>query len=271
MAVSAKFPISKDPSFKLSLTALTLMFVAGLAFLVERYLRLSSQNFSFDYGFEIGRMLLNFGGMALLSPLICKIAGITIKRPRIRLITWLVGFVLFILLYILVNKLGLLLLTGELSSMGNLVGVKKLMINFFHLLVLFYLAMGYVGHRIQKRNLKKSETKTIQEKITSFQISVNGIPRQLGVEKIAHLQAFDHYIKLHVDGEFHLIRKPMKEVLQRLPERFIQIHRSHIVNTKFIKGIIKKQGKSWVVLQDQTQLPISNSYRESLKKKLSEG
>ena len=79
------------------------------------------------------------------------------------------------------------------------------------------------------------------------------LPTDTGVDpiyakNIGHVTAEDHYLRIffHSGDELKntLIRMPLKELLTRLPaERFIQIHRSHLVNIDHISGL-KRSGRS---------------------------
>ncbi len=266
MALTAKINLSKEPSLRLSLTALVFMLLAGSAFLLERYFRLSNQSFSFDYGFEIGRMLINFGGMALLAPFIYHTIGFSQKYSRALIPIWIIGFIGFVGLYIVLNKIGLYLLSENTTSIQLFAGVKKLMINFFHLLVLFYVSVAYVSYHGLK---KKKKTQSILPHSQSFLVSVNGISRQLPIEKVEFLKTFDHYLKLYAEGKFYLIRESLKNVLKKLPDNFVQVHRTHVVNKAFIQSIVKKEGKHWLIMKDQTRLRISNSFKRTLQNQLS--
>lgn len=67
------------------------------------------------------------------------------------------------------------------------------------------------------------------------------------------------------DGEKILVSKPIFEYEELLvPYGFLRCHRSHLVNKKFIKSMIKEHGGS-LILEDGTQLPTNKQKLEELK------
>jgi len=57
----------------------------------------------------------------------------------------------------------------------------------------------------------------------------------LDFNKIHWIEAYDYYVKVHVEKQFHLLREAMKRLEQRLPNFFIRVHKSAIVNTKSVQ------------------------------------
>lgn len=61
----------------------------------------------------------------------------------------------------------------------------------------------------------------------------------------------------------------LKELELKLPKYFIRIHRSYIVNVKFISKITKDYSSNLIVhLKNGAELPVSQSYASSLKQLL---
>lgn len=99
------------------------------------------------------------------------------------------------------------------------------------------------------------------------------LPAELGtapirLSQVGHVTVEDHYLRIYfqTDGDLKnvLIRMPLKELCAQLPaSRFIQIHRSHIVNLKQIAGI-KRAGRNMRVVtkHGDFMLPVSR-YRFS--------
>ncbi len=84
------------------------------------------------------------------------------------------------------------------------------------------------------------------------------------LSEIMYIEGVKDYIKIHLSGARKVLmtRNTMKGILEILPSaQFIRIHRSYIVSYKWV-SIIKKDS---VVLMDQeTRLPLSESYRLAL-------
>jgi two-component system LytT family response regulator len=73
------------------------------------------------------------------------------------------------------------------------------------------------------------------------------------------------YIAIHTPKEKILVYRRMKEVAEILPQQFVRIHNSYIVNIEHIKNI----GSNMVLINEQ-RLPVSNSYRELFQQRISE-
>lgn len=259
----------KTPVFRLSAVSMCIMLLAGTAFLLERFYRLSSQNESFAYSFEIGRMLVNFGGMALLSPLIYQAIRWSLKSPRSRVILSLAGLLTFVLLYILLNKAVLFLISENAQSQHVWTGIKKLLLNFSHILVLFYTAVSYGSYQLLKgqpltRPLKKEEQTTQSEEINAVLIGIQ-------IDSLEHISTYDHYLKLYQNGSFKLIRITLSRLQEKLPPQFMQIHRSRVINTHFAVNMIRKKGKYFVLMQDGNELRVSASYEKEVLERMKSG
>ena len=134
------------PLIKLSATAMGILLLAGTVFLLIRYFRLTAHGESLSTAFETGRMLVNFGGMALLSPIVYWVGMFAIKRPGFRVLFYIAGLFGFAMAYLLLNKLILSLMGQGQVSMDFWKGSKKLFLNFGHILMLSYAAMLYGSH-----------------------------------------------------------------------------------------------------------------------------
>ncbi len=82
-------------------------------------------------------------------------------------------------------------------------------------------------------------------------------------EQISHVSVEDHYsrifIKDHHSDKEMLIKRPLKKLLDQLPQDlFLQIHRSHVINLFYISQI-KKEGRSYTIFLDKGNhaLPLS--------------
>jgi two-component system LytT family response regulator len=91
----------------------------------------------------------------------------------------------------------------------------------------------------------------------------------LRVDEIDWVDAAGNYVRLHVKGEAHLFRETMAAMEKRLDaNRFVRIHRSHIVNTDRIKELQPGNGEHIVVLRNGVRLTLSRGYREKLQERL---
>jgi two-component system LytT family response regulator len=79
------------------------------------------------------------------------------------------------------------------------------------------------------------------------------------------VEAAGDYVRLHTGDNVHLLRETMSAMTDRLPDTFLRIHRSTIINTDHIAEL-RPYGNSEfiVVLDDGTERKLSRSYRDDL-------
>jgi two-component system response regulator LytT len=87
----------------------------------------------------------------------------------------------------------------------------------------------------------------------------------LPFDEISYLESMGDYVKITLDSTDTVItRERIKHLEQLLPDQFLRIHRSYIIN----RHKIEQFSKSEVLLNDQT-LPISRTYKQRVYQKLS--
>jgi hypothetical protein len=107
----------------------------------------------------------------------------------------------------------------------------------------------------------------------SLEIQVDGVPRELPYEKITHITVEDHYCRIHyISGQGRrdvLIRHPLQQMSRKLPDdRFVQVHRSHVVNLDHVTGLTRR-GRSLRIVLGDVQLPLSRHRRPQVHPRLS--
>lgn len=87
---------------------------------------------------------------------------------------------------------------------------------------------------------------------------------------VRYIEAFDYYIKIHVETRFYLIRESMKAIAEKLPlGSFVRIHKSFIVNIAWVKTLHKLGNNEYEVeLRNGEKLKVSRSLKASLLEKL---
>ncbi len=74
--------------------------------------------------------------------------------------------------------------------------------------------------------------------------------RLIPIEDVFYFQSDEKYTRVVLEDSEVLIRKPIKELIEELdPDRFWQVHRATIVNTRVIAGVIRG-------LRDQADLKL---------------
>ncbi len=103
-----------------------------------------------------------------------------------------------------------------------------------------------------------------------IQLKKRGESEIVNVQDILRVEADGNYSILHIGKDTKRASKQIGYFEEQLSGmNFIRIHNSHIVNKNHIKSFTS--GKKMILhLSDGTELPVSESYRESLQKRLSE-
>ncbi|MVT10020.1 LytR/AlgR family response regulator transcription factor [Chitinophaga tropicalis] len=98
-------------------------------------------------------------------------------------------------------------------------------------------------------------------------VETPGRLRSLDVQDILYLKAEKDYTRIHIAGQSYLGSQGISVLEKRLdPQRFLRVHRSYIVNIFHIKEVYRDISKTFLVLNDQTEIVVGRSYLENLKK-----
>ncbi|MFN8326637.1 MAG: LytTR family DNA-binding domain-containing protein [Flavobacteriaceae bacterium] len=86
------------------------------------------------------------------------------------------------------------------------------------------------------------------------------------ISDIIRCESLDNYTKFFIkNSKPILISKTLKEYEELLAEHgFERIHQSHLINLNYLKSYIKKDG-GYVIMADETHLPISHRKKERLQ------
>jgi two-component system, LytTR family, response regulator len=109
-------------------------------------------------------------------------------------------------------------------------------------------------------NLKKSSDEP-HKIILSTAERINVV----SVDDILRCESDNYYTFFYfTNGKRLLISKTLKENEELLKNHhFIRPHKSHLVNTKYIKGFLKHEG-GFIIMSDGTNVPVSRRKKESI-------
>lgn len=82
--------------------------------------------------------------------------------------------------------------------------------------------------------------------------------------EILYLKTDHVYVEVYLADRILLVRKPLRELLEELPDDFFQVHRSYAVNMRHIVSF----GAGIVVLSG-VEVPVSRSFKDELVDRLS--
>ncbi|MFY0631798.1 MAG: response regulator transcription factor [Flavobacteriaceae bacterium] len=132
-----------------------------------------------------------------------------------------------------------------------------------------------------KNNLTSSDLlKVIQEisvkkeikKMTSITIKKQGKIIFEKLENVSHFEAKDKYVIVHTEKGEELIEQSLSKLEGKLPDYFLRVHRSYIINTNFIKTFQKYFNSTYLITlenKQQSKITSGRSYKEQLKEWMS--
>ncbi len=102
----------------------------------------------------------------------------------------------------------------------------------------------------------------------SLFVKVEGRMVKIRLSDVVYIEGMSEYLKIHLDGkdDHGLPRRPvvslysLKRLEERLPDNFMRIHRSYIINLRRIQEV----SKTCVMLDNDILLPIGDLYKEKL-------
>ncbi len=152
----------------------------------------------------------------------------------------------------------------------------------------FFAALNYAKQHILHQKQSKSQQSlshllhTQQEKQTPAEgrlikeskklinnrlvVKTNGRIHLVPLEKISWIEAYDYYVKIHTKEHTFVIRDSMKNMEETLPDLFLRIHKSSIINTQHLADIhVTAQGDYEVKLSSGEILKVSRNYKDRVK------
>ena len=93
------------------------------------------------------------------------------------------------------------------------------------------------------------------------------------VASIQWIDAAGDYMCVHAEGNTHILRGTMKELEEILdPKLFQRVHRSTIVNLRFVKSLrAHMNGEYFLTLEGGQELKLSRTYRDKIEYFLGDG
>lgn len=120
-----------------------------------------------------------------------------------------------------------------------------------------------INLQVLRRQLAQLINTTQEKSFDRITLSTNTGHVFAKTKDITRIETYGNYSFVHLhEGERLLVSKNLKEFEEMLPEPdFYRIHQSHIVNTFFVKKVIKDDGDH-VIMSDGAKLPVSRRRKE---------
>ncbi len=120
---------------------------------------------------------------------------------------------------------------------------------------LHYLLKPVTGEKL--RPVLERAMKRLSARGKALLLICGSATTRVPLHEIRYLEVLRNYVTVHAD-EAYTVKRTLKELERELDESFYKIHRSYIVNLRFVKQV----AKTAVTLKDGTQLPLSGKAYE---------
>jgi two-component system LytT family response regulator len=118
----------------------------------------------------------------------------------------------------------------------------------------------------EEKKDKDDERMNMADSKTLF-VKTDGRIVKIAIDDISYVEGMSEYLKIHLDGlgadgkpqKPLVVLFSMKKLEERLPNYFMRIHRSYIINLRKIQEV----NKSRVIMDKDTYLPIGDLYKEA--------
>lgn len=122
---------------------------------------------------------------------------------------------------------------------------------------LHYLIKPVTGEKLSAVLERAVERLKMRENALTISLA-DGVAR-VSLHEIRYLEVLKNYVTIHADEEYS-VKRTLNELAKDLDESFYRIHRSYIVNLRFVKRISRTE----VALKDGTALPLSRKLYDGL-------
>ncbi|EGA88369.1 hypothetical protein GPDM_15659 [Planococcus donghaensis MPA1U2] len=93
--------------------------------------------------------------------------------------------------------------------------------------------------------------------------------RPIPVTKVSHIESSQKKTWFYTDDETYCVIHTLKNLKPQLPDSFLPIHRSYIVNIDYIEEISRDIASNYqLTLRDGSILPVSQNYTASVRARL---
>ena len=116
--------------------------------------------------------------------------------------------------------------------------------------------------RLEERGVKSEESSVKNEENFLF-LKTDYRVVKVNIADIRYVESMSEYLKVWIEGEHKpvITLLSMKKMEEKLPDSFMRIHRSYIVNLNKIQEV----NKSRIILDADTYLPLGDLYKEAFQ------
>ena len=121
--------------------------------------------------------------------------------------------------------------------------------------------MGYLLKPFTPEEIQKMMKKVMGELMSTFLvIKDRGVKKKLHFNKIMYIKSDNNYLEIHTSSKMYVERQKLTNLVYILPsDSFVRVHRSYVVNKKFVEGL----GNNCLHING-SEIPISRQYKNCL-------
>jgi two-component system LytT family response regulator len=127
---------------------------------------------------------------------------------------------------------------------------------------------GLIGERESIDPVERLSGALQGGRISRVFVRIGGALVPVAVENIFRLEADGDYVAAYANGARHLLHLSLGKLAGRLdPKRFVQVHRSHVVNLDHVKAFKRDAaGNLEAELADGARVPVSRARAQEIRK-----
>jgi DNA-binding LytR/AlgR family response regulator len=233
---------------------------------------------TFIFGLPNSRYIESFSFVALLLPVVIGTSYFFIEYlvPRYLFQKKLMKFTLYSIYMIIISMyLEFLVITLAFIYLANYQYENMIPVttNVFILAITLYCIVFIYGFILLTKKIFRTEQsllafeeEKIKQKTLYLTVRVNRKMNKIPLEDIDYLESLGDYVKIITSSAPQIITKEKISSLDdKLPENFLRIHRSFIVNSEKIQSFTREE----ILLKNNTYLPISRTYKKRVSEFLS--
>lgn len=126
--------------------------------------------------------------------------------------------------------------------------------------------VGYLTKPIDDILLEKYLKKVINSRDSGKSLTFlqQGRAISVDVKRIVYLESCDHTSVVYTDTVSYTVYEKLSTLLSRLPDTFIQCHKSYVVNMRWVQRLEPEQ----ILLKNGQQVGVSRSFRSKTREKV---
>jgi two-component system, LytTR family, response regulator LytT len=148
----------------------------------------------------------------------------------------------------------------QIENLGSLAGDIYLLTIILYLIVFGYgliLILKSWKEKDQRLTELEQKNKLNERRILTVRVNRKNAPIEL--DKITYIESLSDYIQIHTVNESFITKEKISSISEKLPDWFIRIHRSFIVNKHQITSYNKE-----IVFVAEKELPIGRKYKNQI-------